>query len=583
MIARGRKRGPRPGVGIVLLALFFASSCRSAAPAQVKADLILTNGAVYTMDASRRWAEAVAVAGGKIVWVGDAADTGRFRSGSTRVIDLGGRMVLPAFQDSHVHLVSGGIDLGQCILNDLESRDEIFARIREYAARNPGMSWVVGRGWELPVFPAANPSKEDLDRLVPDRPALMTAADGHSAWVNSRALALAGIARGTPDPKDGRIERDPKTGEPTGTLREGAAGLVERHIPEPTAEDYLEGLRKGMALANRFGITAIIDAGVDNKILEAYRELDRRNELTVRVLATLEVDPARDVGQLPSLIEKRKTAQGRRLKATAVKIFADGVLESGTAALLEPYLNRPGDRGPTDLGPDLFNRLAIALDKEGFQIHIHAVGDRAVRISLDALEAARLANGPRDARHHIAHLELIDPADIVRFRPLGVVANFQALWAWADRYITDLTLPVLGPARSRWLYPIGSVVRTGAVVAGGSDWPVSSMNPLEAVQVGITRVEPGVADSPAWIPEERTDLATMLAAYTIKGAYLCREENLRGSIEPGKVADLVVLDRNLFDGPPARIHAAHVVRVFLDGMEIATGEDSAPKKKTPSL
>jgi len=565
-------RGLRPVVGIVLPALFFASACLNTAPAQVKADLILTNGAVYTMDASRRWAEAVAVAGGKIVWVGDEADTVRLRSDSTRVIDLGGRMVLPAFQDSHIHLVSGGIDLGQCILNDLKSRDEVYARIREYAARNPGKDWIVGRGWELPLFPAANPSKEDLDRLVPDRPALMTAADGHSAWVNSRALAVAGITRATPDPKDGRIERDPRTGEPSGTLREGAADLVERHIPEPTAEDYLEGLRKGMALANRFGITAIIDASVDDNILKAYRELDRRNELTVRVLATLEVDPARDVGQLPSLIDKRRMAPGRRLKATAVKIFADGVLESGTAALLEPYLNRPGDRGPTDLEPGLFNRLAVALDKEGFQIHIHAIGDRAIRMSLDALEAARLANGPRDARHQIAHLELIDPLDIVRFRPLGVVANFQALWAWPDPYITDLTLPVLGPARSRWLYPIGSIVRTGAVVAGGSDWPVSSMNPLEAVQVGITRVEPGVANSPAWIPEERTDLATMLAAYTINGAYLSREENLRGSIEPRKAADLVVLDRNLFDGPPAQIHAAHVVRVFLDGMEIYADE-----------
>ncbi len=559
--------------GIVLLALCCGLSCRTADSTPVKADLILTNGAVYTMDAARSWAEAVAVADGKIVYVGDAAGAGRFRSESTRVVDLGGGTVLPAFQDSHIHLVSGGMDLSQCLLNELTTRDEVFARIREYAARNPGTAWVVGRGWELPVFPAANPSKQDLDHLVPDRPACMTAADGHSAWVNSRALALAGITRATPDPKYGRIERDPKTSEPSGTLREGAAGMVERLIPEPTAEEYLEGLRKGMALANRLGITSIIDASVDDKILEAYCELDRRNELTVRVLACLEVDPEKDVAQIPSLIEKRRTSQGRFLKATAAKIFADGVMESGTAALLEPYLNRPGDRGPTDLEQDLFNRLAVALDKEGFQIHVHAIGDRAVRMTLDALEAARLANGPRDARHHIAHLELIDPADIVRFRPLGVAANFQALWAWPDSYITDLTLPVLGPARSRWLYPIGSVARTGAVIAGGSDWPVSSMNPLEAVQVGVTRSRPDDEGGAPWIPDERVDLATMLAAYTISGAFLSREEDVRGSIEPGKLADLVLLDRNPFDGPPVRIHTAKVLKTFLNGVEIYRSQE----------
>jgi predicted amidohydrolase YtcJ len=559
-------RSARALAAIGLLAFVGASACRTSTPA--RADLILTNGAVYTMDAARSWAGAVAVAGGRIIYVGDSTGALRLRSEATRVIDLAGRTVLPAFQDSHVHLVSGGIDLSLCLLSGLMDREDVFARIRDYAAANPGPAWVVGRGWELPVFPAANPSKADLDRLVPDRPAYMTAADGHSSWVNSRALALAGITGQTSDPKGGRIERDPETGEPTGTLRESASGLVARLIPEPTPEEYLAGLRRGMALANRLGITAIIDASVDDKILAAYRELDRRNELTLRVLACLQVDPDKDIAQIPSLVEKRRTAQGRFLKATAVKIFADGVMESGTAALLEPYLNRPGDRGPTDVPQDLFDRLAVALDREGFQIHVHAIGDRAIRMTLDALEAARRANGPRDARHHIAHLELIDPADIVRFRPLGVVANFQALWAWPDPYITDLTLPALGPARSRWLYPIGSVARTGAVLVGGSDWPVSSLNPLEAAQVAVTRCDPDREDAPPWIPEERVDLATMLAAYTINGAYLSREEDQRGSIEPGKRADLVVLDRNPFDLPPARLRTVRVLETFLDGAEV---------------
>jgi len=577
MAASKRGRWAWGLAGIAILAASCGRTDRTPAAAPERADLILTNGAVYTMDAARRWADTVAVAGGKIVYVGDAPGAARFRSEATRVLDLGGRMVLPAFQDSHIHLVSGGMELGLCDLNDLGSREAVFARIREYAAAHPGRPWVVGGGWALPLFPDANPSKAELDRLVPDRPACLDAADGHSAWVNSRALALAGITRETRDPKDGRIERDPGTGEPTGTLREGAARLVERLIPEASPEEYLDGLRKGMALANRFGIASIIEARADDRILDAYRELDRRNELTLRVLASLEVDPDRDVAQIPSLVEKRRTARGRRLKATAAKIFADGVMESGTAALLEPYLNRPGGRGPTDVPQELFDRLAAGLDREGFQIHVHAIGDRAIRMTLDAFAAARRANGPRDARHHIAHLELIDPADIVRFRPLGVVANFQALWAYPDAYITDLTLPFLEPARSRWLYPIGSVVRTGAVIAGGSDWSVSSMNPLEAVRVGVARTGPGSEGLSAWIPDERVDLATMLAAYTVNGAFLSGEEGGRGSIEPGKAADLIVLDRNLFDLPPERIDAARVVKTFLDGVEIfSAGETKAP-------
>lgn len=567
--------------GVVVLALSCGRAVPTAGPAPAPADLILANAAVCTMDAARRWADAVAVAGGKIVYVGDAAGAARFKSSATRVLDLEGRMVLPAFQDSHIHLVTGGVELGLCDLNGLETRDALFARIRDYAAAHPERSWVVGGGWALPLFPEANPGKGELDLLVPDRPACLDAADGHSAWVNSRALALAGITRETPDPKDGRIERDPATGEPTGTLREGAARLVERLIPPLTPEDYREGLRRGLALANRLGIVSIIEARADDEILDAYRELDRRGELTVRVLASLAVEPGRDVAQVPALVAKRRAAEGRRLKATAAKIFADGVIESGTAALLEPYLNRPGDRGPTDLPQDLFDRLAVALDKEGFQIHVHAIGDRAIRMTLDAFEAARRANGPRDARHHIAHLELIDPADIVRFRPLGVVANFQALWAYPDAYVTDLTLPVLGPARSRWLYPIGSVVRSGALVAGGSDWSVSSLNPLEAIRVGVTRSEPGTSGTAAWIPEERVDLMTMLAAYTVNGAFLSGDEGRRGAIAAGLAADLVVLDRNLFDLAPERIDSARVVRTFLDGVEVfAAGGGTGPAGHT---
>jgi len=559
--------GRLPAGLMPVLAALVAASCAGGPPAE-RADLILTNGRIHTMSASQPRAEALAVAGGKIVGIGEAAEVMRARDDATRVVDLGGRMVLPAFQDSHIHLVMGGVELLACNLAGLETKEAVFARIREYAAAHPDLPWVTGGGWDLPLFPRADPRKEDLDALVPDRPAFMDSADGHSAWVNSRALALAGVTADTPDPEGGRIERDPETGQPTGTLRESAAGLVERFVPELSPQDYIKGLKAGLALANRFGIASIIEASADVPILDAYAALDRDGELTVRVLASLYVDTRRGVPEASRLAGLRRRYAGRRLRSTAAKIFADGVMEPRTAALLEPYVDRPGDRGTPLLEPAAFDALAVALDRAGFQIHVHAIGDRAIRMSLDAIAAAGRANGFRDMRHHIAHLELIDPADIPRFGRLGVAANFQALWAYADTYITDLTLPLLGPARSRWLYPIGSVAATGAVIAGGSDWSVSSMNPLEAIQVALTRRGPDAPPGEPWISEETVSLETMLRAYTVNGAWLGHDEKTRGSLEPGKAADLVVLDRDLFAIPPSQIARARVLMTLLEGREV---------------
>jgi predicted amidohydrolase YtcJ len=560
--------------GFAVFLLLPVDACRGNRE-QPAAEVILKNAAVYTLDSSRPWAEAVAFAGGKILFVGASSGAEKYRGEGTKVLDLSGKMVLPGFQDSHVHLISGGMELALCDLNDLQTKEQIIARIRAYAAESPQKEWITGGGWALPVFPEANPSKEELDAIVSDRPAFLSAADGHSAWVNSRALELAGITEKTPDPEDGHIERKPGTNEPSGTLREAAAEIVSRLIPEPTAEEYLNGLRAGLALANRFGITSIIEASADDPILEAYAALDRSGELTVRVLASIYVAPEKGPAQVDELVQKRERYRGRILKATDAKIFADGVIESHTAALLEPYLDRPGERGKPILEAEEFNRLAAALDKAGFQIHVHAIGDRAVRMALDAFEAAREANGPHDARHHICHLELIDPADIPRFRELGVVANFQALWAYPDTYVTQLTEPILGPERSARLYPIGSVVRSGGLYAGGSDWSVSSLNPLDAIQVAVTRRDPQAPAGPAWLPEELVDLPTAVAAYTTKGAFLSFEEKTRGSIEPGKAADLVVLDRNIFEIPPVEIHAVKVALTILEGKVVYSAE-SAP-------
>ena len=556
----------------VALAAFFIAACTIERHAVPASDLVLRHGAVYTMDAERSWAEAVAVRGGRIVYVGSDDGVLPFIGPGTEVVDLAGRMVLPGFHDSHAHPISGGISLAECDLSDSTTRAGLVAMIRSCAAAHPDRPWVRGRGWQLPIFPAANPRKELLDSLVPDRPAYFRAADGHSAWANSRALEMARITKETPDPPDGRIERDPRTGEPSGTLREGATDLVGNLLPERTAAEREAALKLGLRLANRDGITSLYDASVDTADLLTYQAVIAEDSLTARVVAALEVDPtggARQVAGLEQLRERFKTS---RLRPIAAKIFADGVLESGTAALLEPYLDRPGDRGHSDYSQASLDSLAIALDRAGFQIHVHAIGDRAIRMTLDALQAARTANGPRDARPMMAHIELIEPEDIPRFRELGVIADFQPLWAYADDYITRLTEPQLGPARSRWLYPIGSVAHNGAMVVGGSDWPVSSLSPLDAIQVAVTRRAPDAVAGPAWIPQEVVDLPTILAAYTINGAYAFGQEDETGSLEVGKAADLVVLERNLFEIPAERIHEVRVVRTVLDGKTVWKSE-----------
>ena len=559
-----RARRAARGSAIVLLLTGAIGAVLSPEP---PADLLLTHGAIYTLDAARSWAEAVAVRGGKIAYVGTDAGAAAFRGPATRVVDLGGRMVLPAFHDSHVHPVTGGVELGLCDVNGSKTREELFEKIRRYAAAHPKSPWIVGGGWDLPLFPGANPTAAQLDALVPDRPAAISAADGHSTWVNSRALAVAGVTRATPDPVNGRIERDAQ-GNPSGTLRESAARLVTKHLPETTPAEYAEGLRRGLEMANRFGIVSLVEADATDDVIAAYADAEKRGRLPARVVASLAVSTTRGPEQVAELVRKRREFTRGRLRATAAKIFADGVIESETAALLAPYLDRPDWAGKPNLEPEAFVRLATALDKEGFQIHVHAIGDRAVRMTLDALEAARRANGLRDARPLVAHLELIDPADIPRFRALGVIADFQPLWAFADPYIRDLTLPRLGPERSKWIYPIGSVAANGAVVAGGSDWSVSSMNPLDAIEVAVRRRDLGDVESPAFLPEQEISLPEALAAYTSAGAYAAFEENVSGSLEAGKAADLVVLDRNLFEIPAARIHETKVLWTLLEGNEV---------------
>ncbi len=540
----------------------------AAAPESV-ADTVLLNGRIYTLDASRSWAEAVAIAGERIVYVGSDAGADALIDDDTTVIDLDGRFVLPAFQDVHIHPIGGGMEALACDLNNLGTLEAYRERIARCAERDPDASWITGGGWLMSVFgPGAMPQKEILDELVPERPVFLSSADGHTGWANSRALAIAGIDSDTPDPRDGRIDRDPATGEPVGSLQEGAMYLVSRHVPEPTPAERVAGLRYAVEMLNRYGITSIQDANVDRQALETYHALDAEGELTLRVIGSLWWQREQGLEQIPELERLRAEYSYGRVRASTVKIMQDGVMENFTAAMLEPYDVAGAPRGIPMVDPGLLKEAVTALDAADFQVHFHAIGDAAIRQSLDAVEAALAAHGQRGNRHHISHLELIDPADIPRFRELGVVANFQPVWAYADEYITDLTVPFIGPERSRWLYPIRSVHASGGMLAFGSDWSVSTANPFPQIEVAVTRKDPDDAQDIVFIPDERIDLPEALAAFTINAAWVNGQEQSTGSLEAGKYADLVVLDRDLFAIPAAEISETKVLLTLLGGAPV---------------
>jgi len=531
-------------------------------PTKQTADLVVHHGTIYTMNGAAPKAQAMAVTGGRIVAVGSDESITKQFTGKTD-LDLKGQMVLPGFHDAHVHPVSGGVELAQCVLNEQTSVEGIIATISACNKASPGPGWLLGSGWNLSLFPQANPHKRLLDAITTERPILVGGADGHSSWANSTALATAGIERETPNPPHGIIERD-ANGEASGVLRESAQDIVRAVIPPESAAAREEGLRRALALANRYGITSLVEAAAGKDQLDAYRSAEAKGELTVRVVASVEVgnDPAF------ALMRPQDRGTSAKLRVDSAKIFVDGVLEGETAALLQPYLDHPGTSGELKMPPEALATMVTGLDKRGIQVHMHAIGDRAVRAGLDAIAAAHVANGPSDNRHHIAHLQLIDPLDRPRFAELGVIANFQALWAFPDEYITDVNLPQVGQARVDQMYPIGSVLKAGARIVGGSDWSVSSMNPLLAIETAVTRSDPSGRISGVLNDAERASLADMLAAYTINGAYLMHQENQTGSLEVGKAADFVVLARDLFEIPPQEIGEVEVMRTVLDGVTV---------------
>ena len=533
------------------------------------AELVLTGAVVHTMEPSRPRAEAVAIRAGRIVHVGSDESVQRFIGAGTRVEDLAGQTVLPGLHDSHTHLIWSGAELEDVSLHDATTVAALQAAIAARATAQPDEPWIRGSGWDVSIVEGVL-DRAQIDQVVSDRPVYMSAVDAHSAWVNSAALAAAGITATTPDPPGGRIERD-AGGAPTGILRESAMALVSDLLP-PYSEAHVDaGMTRAQAEASSHGITSIVEAASEPWMLQGFQRFAERDALTVRVHAAVKADPARGPEQVQDIVAMRARYGSARVRVNAIKVFLDGTIESRTAYMLEPYAD--GSNGPPLFTDAALASLVRAADDAGLQVHAHAIGDGAVRQMLDALDALAEARGAADRRPVLAHLEVIDEDDLARFGEHGVYAAFSPLWAYPDPYITRLTMPVIGPARSAWLYPIASVQQAGGVLVAGSDWSVSSMDPFDAMEVAVTRQAPepdedGGEPGPALTPQQRVTVQDILAAYTINGARASFVEDELGSIAAGKRADLVVIDRDPLAIDATDLSEIRVLRTLLDGREV---------------
>ncbi len=534
------------------------------------ADLVLTGGRIFTADAARTWAEAMAVRDGRIVALGGDNAVKLLVGPRTRVIALRGRTVTPGFGDSHVHPPMGGLARIQCELHDARGLDEYLGIVKAYADANPDAGWILGGGWNLADFPGGIARREDLDRVVPDRPVYLPNRDGHDAWVNTRALELARIDRDTPDPVSGRIARD-EGGTPSGTLHEGAMTLVEALVPAPDAALIRRAILESQRWLHGLGITNWQDAWVTPDMEGVYIDLAAAGELTARVVGGMWWERDQGLDQIEGFVERRAKGVVGRFAATSVKLMCDGIVENQTASMTEPYFDVHGhqtaNRGMDFIGPEVLKEAVTRIDALGLQPHFHALGDRAVRQALDAVEAARRANGWSDTRPHLAHLQVVHPDDMPRFRQLGAMANAQPLWAVLEDQMEELTLPVLGPVVSARQYPFRSLRRHGATLVMGSDWSVSTPDPFLQMEVAVTRVSPDNRTAEPFLPEERLELVDILTAATAGSAYVNHLDEA-GWLEVGRLADFAVLDRDLFDAGSGPIGETHVTGTFIEGVAV---------------
>jgi hypothetical protein len=545
-------------------------SCAPLFGAEAPADLVLTGGRVWTAETTPAWADAVAIRDGRIVYVGGEKGALNFQGPKTQRLELGGRLVLPGFNDSHIHLVEGVLSLDEVDLIEDQSVDAIQARLKAFAAVDPSSPWVRGRGWLYGSFPGGLPTKEQLDAVVSDRPAYMECYDGHSGWANSKALALAGITKDTKDPENGVIVRDAKTGEPTGALKELARALVKAKIPEPDAEARYRLLLRGLRQLNAQGITSVQDARTDSAPLQSDLPLleraIREGKLTVRVTAAVEMKDGDYVGPIAEARRLLGLHNDALLRCGRVKGYVDGVIEAHTAALLEPYSDDASfGLGMPNWTPEGLKAAVVAADKAGLQVYLHAIGDRGVRMALDAHEAAALANGPRDRRGRIEHIETVAAADYPRFKALGVIASMQPLHANPDQNNFNVWGKNAGPERASRGFSWGNLERAGGRLIFGSDWPVVTSDVFRGLYCATTRKTREGTPADGWLPNLAVSLESALRHYTIDAAYASFEEAEKGSLAPGKRADLIVLSEDLFKSPPETILKTRVLVTVMDG------------------
>jgi predicted amidohydrolase YtcJ len=561
----------------IALGLTAIAACETSEEAP-EADVVFTGAAVYRVTETNPWATAVAITGKRISYVGDDAGAASFIGTNTRIVELGGKMLMPGFQDAHVHPVDSGMTFNQCAVFDLPKLEDLLAAIETCVEDRPDAEWIVGAGWYVSTFaPSGLPPKSLLDAIAPDTPITLLSNGAHSVWANSAAIESAGITAETKDPKGGRIDRDPVTGEPSGSFQESAMPLIQDSEPASTLTQRMAGLAYAQRLFHSFGITGVHDAYVEVSRetaytnMEAYTAFADAEELKMHVVAAMLYDPTLPLEpQIELFKELRQSADRQHVKATAVKILVDGVATSYSAAMLEPYADREADGvSGTPLIPraEMID-LVARLDALGFQIHFHSIGDAATRYSLDAIEAARAQHGERDSRHHLSHIMVWAPADFDRMAELDVIANFQALWAYRDTHYDEITYIRMGEERSKYIYPINSLNKRGTTLAFGSDWYVTSANPLLAIEVAITRQAPNGLGAEPLLPEEAIDLATAIKAATLGAAYGNFLDQETGSIEVGKLADLIVIDKNLFDIPARDISEASVMLTLFEGESV---------------
>ena len=531
------------------------------------AEIIVIHGRVYTENPKQPWAQAVAIHGAKIVAVGNDAAIEKMRGMGTKVINAGGKLVLPGFTDCHIHFLDGSLSLGRVNLEGAKDAVDIQKRLREYASEHPGDEWILGRGWDYAMFgPEALPHKKYLDEIFPNRPVFLEGYDGHTYWANSKALALAGITRETPNPANGAIVRDVQTGEATGALKEAAQELVAKVVPKPTRDEKHLALRAGMKWANEHGVTRVHSAGGDFEILDLYDEMRRRGDLSLRMYIAYFLNPPSLRPQDIDAIEAgRKKFHDEWIDAGAVKFMVDGVIESHTAAMLEPYSDDPSLKGEPFWEPANYNAAVAQLDKRGLQLFTHAIGDYGIRMALNAYENAAEQNHLKDRRSRIEHIETASAADIPRFGKLGVIASMQPLHSYPNADTLDVWAPNIGPDRASRAWAWKSIADGGGHLAFGSDWPVVTLNPWEGIQTAVTRQTAEGTPAAGFFPEQRLTVAQAVDGYTLGAAFAGRREKTEGSLEVGKLADLIIISQNIFDINPHKIGATKVMTTIVGG------------------